>query len=148
MLDAETLFSVTNALTSIGWLCLLASPLLPRLADVAAGVVIPLMLSVIYASLIMAFWTRAEGGFDTLPNVMLLFTDEEVALAGWTHFLAFDLFIGAWIVRTARREGVAFLLVAPCLVFTFLLGPIGFLLFSALRAARALRPNRVAAARA
>ena len=57
-------------------------------------------------------------------------------LAGWLHYLAFDLFVGAWIVRTARSEGMPFLLVLPCLPLTFLFGPAGFLLFVVLRAVR------------
>ena len=61
----------------------------------------------------------------------------ESALAGWTHYLAFDLFIGAWEVRTARAERIPFLAVVPCLALTFLFGPAGYLAFSALRAARA-----------
>jgi hypothetical protein len=60
---------------------------------------------------------------------MLLFTDRWLVLAGWVHYLAFDLFIGSWQVRDARRNHVPFLLVLPCLVLTFLFGPIGLLLY-------------------
>ena len=76
-----------------------------------------------------------------------LFTSPEIALAGWIHYLAFDLFVGAWEVRTARREGIAFLLVLPCLALTFLFGPAGFLVFSMLRAARATQLNVAEAGR-
>ena len=69
---------------------------------------------------------------------MALFTNPEIALAGWLHYLAFDLLIGAWEVRTARREAIPHLLVLPCLALTFLFGPAGFLPFLALRAARRL----------
>ena len=62
------------------------------------------------------------------------------ALAGWVHFLAFDLFVGAWITRTARAEGISHWLVLPCLVLTFLFGPAGFLAFTLLRWAVTLRP--------
>ena len=89
----------------------------------------------------LAFWSRAPGGFGSLGEVMALFTMPEIALAGWIHYLAFDLFVGAWEVRTARREGIAFLLVLPCLVLTFLFGPAGFLVFLMLRAARARQLN-------
>ena len=71
---------------------------------------------------------------------MPLFTSPEIALAGWVHYLAFDLFVGAWEVRTARREAIPHLLVLPCLVLTFLFGPVGFLLFLGLRAARPSLP--------
>src|SRR5262245_54220464 len=93
-----------------------------------------------YAGLMLAFWSRAEGGFDNLPNVMRLFTKPEMALAGWIHYLASDPFIGSWEVRAARSERIPFLIVLPCLLLTFLLGPAGYLTFTGLRAARAMTP--------
>ena len=137
----DTVFGFANMLALAGWVALLASFRFPVWAERIAGVVVPVILSVGYVGLILAFWTRAPGGFGSLPEVMALFTLPEIALAGWLHYLAFDLFVGAWEVRTARREGIAFPLVVPCLALTFLFGPAGFLLFSALRVAR--RPQAV-----
>jgi hypothetical protein len=68
---------------------------------------------------------------------MLLFDNPHIALAGWLHYLAFDLLIGMAIARVARAENIAFVLVVPCLVLTFLFGPAGFLAFAGLRWARA-----------
>ena len=99
----------------------------PRWAERIAGLAVPVLLSIAYTGLVLAFWSRAPGGFGSLPDVMALFTMPEIALAGWIHYLAFDLLVGAWEVRTARREGIAFLLVLPCLALTFLFGPAGFL---------------------
>lgn len=132
----EQLFSISSMLAMLGWVILLASPLIPRAAQIASGVIIPGLLSIIYAALILAFWSRSEGGFDNLAGVMQLFTFQEAALAGWIHFLAFDLFLGAWEVRTAKKEGIPFYLVIPCMALTFMFGPIGFLLFLGLRAWR------------
>ncbi len=132
----EQLFSLSSTMALLGWIILLASPLIPRAAQITSGVVIPGLLSILYAALILAFWSRAEGGFDSLAGVMQLFTFQELALAGWIHFLAFDMFLGAWEVRTAKKEGIAFYLIIPCLALTFMFGPIGFLLFMGLRAAR------------
>jgi hypothetical protein len=134
----DTLFQLANPLALAGWIVLALSPLAPRAADRIAGLAIPAVLSVAYAGLILAFWSGAAGGFGSLPEVMALFTMPEIALAGWIHYLAFDLLIGAWEVRTARREGIPHVLVLPCLGLTFLFGPAGFLLFLALRAARRL----------
>ena len=136
-MDADAVFRISNLAALIGWVSLLfawAAPIWPLRI---AGLAVPALLSVGYTGLILAFWSRAEGGFGTLGEVMTLFTSREIVLAGWVHYLAFDLFVGAWEVGTARREGIAFLLVAPCLALTFLFGPAGFLAFTALRAARA-----------
>tara|TARA_R110002020_G_scaffold122787_3_gene278643 strand:- start:800 stop:1243 length:444 start_codon:yes stop_codon:yes gene_type:complete len=129
----ETLFQIANPVAMAGWLALALSPLAPRPTQIAAGLVVPVLLSLAYAALILANWSGAEGGFGSLAEVMLLFTDPAIALAGWLHYLAFDLFVGAWEVRTARREAIPHLLVLPCLVLTFLFGPIGLLAFLGLR---------------
>lgn len=136
----DELFRVANLVALSGWLLLLASPLIGVWAERISGYVLPLLLSVVYAGLILAFWSRSEGGFGTLSDVMRLLAKPELALAGWVHYLAFDLFIGGWEVRTARAEAVPFLLVVPCLVLTFLFGPAGFLAFVTLRAARRATP--------
>jgi hypothetical protein len=141
----ETLFSLSSTLALAGWVALLASRFLPVLAQRISALAIPLLLSVAYAGLVLAFWRGAEGGFDTLDNVMRLFTAKEIALAGWIHYLAFDLFVGAWEMRVAERERISFFLVIPCLALTFLFGPAGFLLFSAVRLARTVLPRPVVA---
>lgn len=134
-MNADLIFQLANPFALTGWLALLASPWLPRFADRYAGIVVPALLSVAYAGLILAFWSGAQGGFDSLDNVARLFETRELLLAGWIHYLAFDLFVGAWIVRAASDAALPFLLVVPCLVLTFLFGPAGFLAFVAIRAA-------------
>jgi hypothetical protein len=75
----------------------------------------------------------SEGGFSSLSGVSTLFDNPWGLLAGWTHYLAFDLFIGGWEVRDAQRRGIPHLLVVPALVLTFFLGPSGLLLYLAIR---------------
>jgi hypothetical protein len=134
-------FSAANSTAIAGWLALLAAPRFPRAADAFAGAVIPLLLSIAYAGLILAFWSRAAGGFGSLADVMRLFDDAPIALAGWIHYLAFDLLVGAAIMRGARDIKLPFILVLPCLVLAFLFGPAGFLAFAALRWTRAAAPH-------
>jgi hypothetical protein len=141
-MSPDALFDLVNPLAMSGWLALALGPLAPRAADLYAGYVVPVVLSVGYTALILAFWSSAEGGYDSLPNVMRLFDTPHVALAGWVHYLAFDLFVGAWAARTARAEGFPHLLLLPCLALIFLFGPAGLLLFLALRAGLSLRASR------
>ena len=94
---------------------------------------IPLLLSVAYLVLIVVFFGSAEGGFGSLADVMKLFTNEWVVLAGWIHYLAFDLFVGSWEVKDAQVNGISHWLVIPCLFLTFMLGPVGFLLYNIIR---------------
>jgi Domain of unknown function (DUF4281) len=129
----DQLFQLANPLAMLGWLALLLAPLAPRLAQVVSATAIPLLLSLAYAGLVLAFWWAAPGGFSSLADVQLLFTNPHIALAGWLHYLAFDLFLGAWEVRTARSDGIPHWMVVPCLVLTFLFGPAGLLAFAILR---------------
>ncbi|MCU0830123.1 MAG: ABA4-like family protein [Rhizobiaceae bacterium] len=143
----DTLFQLSGPAVMAGWLALVLAPLMPRIADGVAALLIPLLLSTAYTALILVHWSSAPGGFGSLADVMALFTHPSIALAGWLHYLAFDLFVGAWIVRAARREGINHVLVLPCLVLTFLFGPAGFLAFSGLRAIRLTETSSAAAAR-
>lgn len=135
----DTLFQIANPLALVGWIALASSPLAPRAAQLVAGTVVPLVLSAGYTAVVLAFWSSADGGFDSLANVARLFESRWLLLAGWVHYLAFDLLVGAWVVRTARQEGIAHLLVLPCLAATFLFGPAGYLLFQGLRASMKAR---------
>jgi hypothetical protein len=116
-------FSLAGALALAGWLALAVAPLAPGLADLAAGRLVPLVLSLGYAAAMLAFWRGAEGGFGSLAEVQALFGHPGIALAGWVHYLAFDLVVGAWEVREARRAGVPHPALLPALALTFLFGP-------------------------
>ncbi len=129
----ETVFSVCSTVAVVGWVLLLALPR-HRLAHLVASVVIPLAIAGVYLVLIVQHFGRSDGGFGSLAEVTRLFANPAMLLAGWLHYLAFDLFLGAWEVRDAQRHGVPHLLVVPCLLLTFLLGPIGLLAYMAVRA--------------
>jgi hypothetical protein len=131
-MTADALFRLCNSLALAGWLLLVVTGWSPRasrvIASLITGLLVPALLCGLYLVLI-THWGGHRGGFGSLSGVMLLFTDRWLVLAGWVHYLAFDLFIGSWQVRDARRNRVPFLAVFPCLVLTFLFGPIGLLLY-------------------
>jgi hypothetical protein len=130
-LTAAQLFQIANPVALLGWIVLIVSVLLnkPVWRDQLAGRFWPLGLSVAYSALIVFFFFKAPGGFDTLANVQLLFTSEWAALAGWIHYLAFDLFIGTWIARQIMERGMSRLLLVPLLPVTFMFGPMGLVGF-------------------
>jgi hypothetical protein len=132
-MTASLLFQVFNAAALVGWLILAAAVVLGRAAwrDRIAGQLIPLALSSAYLVLIVFFFGRTEGGFDSLESVQKLFTAPWVALAGWVHYLAFDLFIGSWIAREAEKRRLPRWPLAAILPLTFLFGPIGLVAFFA-----------------
>lgn len=132
-MSPEQLFSLCGALVLPGWLLLIFVPRWKWTARVIAAWVLPLTLAVVYLVLVATHFGDSEGGFGSLAEVSRLFQNPHNLLAGWIHYLAFDLFIGSWEVRDAQRVGIHHLLVVPCLILTFLLGPVGLLLYFALR---------------
>ena len=134
-MELETVFSMATFIAIIGWLGLVALPRNPY-AQVVSGVAIPLTLSLSYLFLIVQNLQGAEGGFDSLAGVTALFQKPELLLAGWIHYLVFDLFIGAWEMRDSQRHGLPHLVMIPCLLMTFMLGPIGLLFYFAIRTAK------------
>lgn len=139
MLDPTSIFGLANNLAMLGWLALLVALFVKRARSYAwpaAQFIIPALLALGYVFLI---WQGRggfeQGGFGSIEAVRTLFADDSALAAGWLHYLAFDLFIGAWIARDAAGRGISPLIVLPCLPLTFLLGPAGLLLYLAARAA-------------
>ena len=127
------IFAVANFAALCGWLLLVALPRRRWVTHVIAGVAIPAAFAVLYAVIIAIHFAGSEGGFSSLPDVARLFSNPWLLLAGWLHYLAFDLLIGSWEVRDARGRGLPHLFVVPCLILTFLFGPAGWLLYLAIR---------------
>jgi hypothetical protein len=132
-MKAEQIFSIANSIALLSWAVLIVAPRWTVTRRAIRSGAVPLLLSAAYLILIVLFFGRAEGGFGSLPEVMRLFTNEWAALAGWIHYLAFDLLVGTWEVKDSQERGISHWFVIPCLVLTFLLGPIGFLLYTVLR---------------
>jgi len=133
IMDFELLFSIAGLIAMAGWLALLLSPWIPRWSDRIAGLLVPVVLSIGYTVLLVFVPAQNGGGFGSLAEVQQLFSSSSAMLAGWVHFLAFDLVVGAWICRQARQQGIRFWMIVPCLPATFLFGPAGFLLFTVIR---------------
>ena len=131
-MTAERLFSILNLVTMAAWLPLVFLPR-RRWATTVVPIVVPFLLAVIYVVLVTATLPRSEGGFSSLAGVKALFDNPWALLAGWAHYLAFDLFIGGWEVRDAQRRGIRHLFVVPSLVLTFFFGPGGLLLYLGIR---------------
>ena len=132
----ELVFSVANLAAAFSWMLLVVLPGRQWVSDRVAGVGVPVVLAVVYVVLVATNWGGSAGGFSTLADVALLFANPWMLLAGWVHYLCFDLLVGCWEVRDARERGVPHLLVVPCLLGTFMFGPAGWLLYRVIRASR------------
>jgi hypothetical protein len=138
-MDAQRWFELANAFALPGWAALLFLAPVRR----AAAVRIARMVGALLAAGYLAGFVYLLGAVDPPPAdaslavITTLFADPRLALVAWIHYLAFDLWVGAWEVEAAGKTGMRHLFVVPALVLTFLLGPIGLLTFLVLRAATA-----------
>ena len=135
-MSPEQLFTVTNTIAVLGWVLLAALPGRRWVTAVVTGKALPAFFAVLYIAIVATTFAGAEGGFSTLDGVATLFTNRWLLLAGWLHYLAFDLLIGTWEARDARERGIPHLLLVPCLFLTLMFGPLGWLLYMGLRSVR------------
>lgn len=130
----DTIFLICNNGVLPAWLLLVVAPNWSWTQKIVHQIWIPILLGSVYLGVFVTSPAMpSDGGFSSLEGVMTLFTSSHFALVGWVHYLVFDLFVGAWEVRDAKRRSIPRLFVVPCLVFTLMLGPIGLLAYLCLR---------------
>ena len=140
----ETMFAWAGRLVAIAWIALAATPPRARWAPRVwqmTGQAVPALLAVAYVVLIARYW--GPGGFGALADVARLFDAPGLLLAGWFHYLAFDLFVGTWMAQRSVGDGLPRWWLVPILLLTFLFGPAGLLAYLV---SRSLRAGRVAVA--
>ena len=129
---AAELFSWGGLLAMAGWIALALSLFISPIRTWTwriTGYLIPVILGLAYVWLLLTISDpHPDGGFGSIEAVRALFSNDNALSAGWIHYLAFDLFVGTWIVRAGIGSGVHPLLLLPSLPLTFLLGPAGLLL--------------------
>lgn len=143
-----TLFSLTNGLALIGWAMLALLPRKPLTlsAIMYLGIaVLCLCYTVLFTLLVSASidpglpagTPEAAASFSSIPGVRAIFQSDGGVVVGWTHYLAFDLFVGVWIAKDADAKGFSRIVQLPILFATLMAGPIGLLVWLTVREARA-----------
>jgi hypothetical protein len=128
-MEANQLFNFGNSFVLLGWILLIFSPNWKYTqAIILNGIIV--LFAIIYSYLILKDIGNFDpNSFSTLANVKALFTKDEAVAAGWLHYLAFDLFVGVYIVRNSKKYGISRFVYTCILPFTFMFGPIGYLIF-------------------
>jgi hypothetical protein len=124
-LNPEAIFIFAQALALIGWLALAAAPA-NRGWCIGFARAVALALAVTYLA-------------QLLGGITALFSQPANVMLGWTHYLAFDLFIGSWIAEDAGRAGVPHYAVIPILIATLVIGPVGLLIWFGVRQLHRMR---------
>ena len=129
----SAIFQICNTIALIGWIILIFMPFWLQSDKFIIGIIV-FLFCIVYAWLVFSNFHFSDfQKFSTLDGVMKLFTQHAIVVAGWVHYLAFDLMTGIFIKRNALKHGISHWLLIPCLFFTFMLGPIGLLLYLLVR---------------
>lgn len=131
----EVLFELTFLLAAPFWALMILVPRWSWTRRVVASPLIVLPIVAIYAVLVIgdfgAVWPAVTN--PSLGGIRELLGSADGAAAGWAHMIAFDLFVGRWSYLDSRERGVPALLMAPILLLTILLGPLGLAAYLAVR---------------
>jgi hypothetical protein len=132
-MSPDKIFSLCSTIAMAGWIVLILLPFWFHSDKFILGIIITL-LSIVYAWLVFdSFQMEDIKKFGSLQGVMQLFDNPVVVTAGWVHYLAFDLLVGIFIKRNAIRHNISHWLLVPCLLLTFMFGPVGLLLYLLIR---------------
>jgi hypothetical protein len=122
-------YAALNAVVAPIWLAMI---LLPRSAAtrwlVERTTAVCIALGIGYDALLAAGMIRngKPVDFSNPEEVRQALSQPELFLAGWSHYIAFDLFAGRWIWQDALEAGRSARL---ALLLTFLAGPAGLSLY-------------------
>ncbi len=155
-MDWGLIFTLTNAVAFAAWAALFFLPRRPLVLSTIlfAGVAV---LCAAYTAMFVALFggladpVRVAGA--PLPDLTdysvgglrALFMSDGGIVLGWTHYLAFDLFVGLWVARDADAKAFSRWAQAPVLFLVLMAGPIGLLVWLVLR--ERLRARAAARAR-
>jgi hypothetical protein len=140
-MNDEQLFALANYSVMPAWLLLVLAPRWQWTRQLVHSALYPALLGLAYTAGFLLVGPGSSGADETasltsLAGISAAFANPRTLLVGWVHYLVFDLFTGAWEARDAQRRGVPHWLLVPCLFLTFMAGPMGLLLYLAIRLAR------------
>lgn len=128
-MEPSIVFTVANMAVLPAWAILILAPRERwRYLDAVPRAVVPVVLSALYAAFIFAHFAESGGGYGSIDEVRRLFASDAVLVAGWLHYLVFDLLIAAHAAAAMDRAGVGRVVQGAVLPAIFLFGPLGWLL--------------------
>jgi len=125
-------FNLCNTLILVAWAAILFFPKSKVSKPLISFPWIPLGISFFYTYFIIVSGGLAEADFSSLEGIVVLFKNAtpESAAAGWLHYFAFDFWVGTWMIRHSQKFQIKHILIVLPLLCTFMLGPIGILIYS------------------
>jgi hypothetical protein len=141
----QTLLNLIHVAIIPAWVLLIFAPRWRWTDRLIHSGLYPVMLGLAYVGFLvcaLVFGDTSEPvSFSTIEGIAAIFTHPFGILTAWVHYLVFDLFVGMWEARDARRRGMRHWALIPCLLLTLLAGPAGLLLYFILRRKWAIDVN-------
>ena len=134
LLSYENIYLMANWGVLPFWLLLIILPNHGVTNFFAQSIIAPLFLAIAYG--FVAYNIFLEGNildsfelYSGLDGIYSMFSNESFLLIFWIHFLAINLFLGAWIARDSNKYMTPRFFVIIALTLTYFTGPIGLLLY-------------------
>ncbi|TAF68113.1 MAG: DUF4281 domain-containing protein [Cytophagales bacterium] len=135
MSTVEIIFNIFNTAVLPVWFLMIFLPKQKFTHWLTRTQVVPFAIAIAYACIIFSvIGSLQNADFSSLAGIKALFSagNDWTVTAAWFHYLAFDLLVGIWIFHHSQEAKIPHLYIVPCLIFTFLLGPVGFLMYKLL----------------
>jgi len=140
-MDVDRIFILASSIAFISWSLLFIYPYSTRIRQILYGGVVT-CFSLLYTGLFISYFDpESFQSFSTLSGLISLFSNKEAVLLGWIHYLAFDLLAGLYISKDAKKNKLGPWIIRPMFFFTFMTGPLGFLLYTIIRTVKVRKYN-------
>jgi len=128
-MELENVFSAVSTLSFLSWIALIIFYRNPKVYGYLFSITLIIFACIYSYFIFTGFDWRQMENFQTLSGIKELFGSDEALLAGWIHYLAFDLFVGMWIAKDAASKNINRMVLLPFLLFTFMMGPLGWFMY-------------------
>lgn len=128
----ETIFNIFNSGILLFWMLLLFFPKQSITQKVIAYPWVPLVIAFGYIYFMGMTSGTFSADFTSLNGLTKMFqnANPQGVAAGWLHYLAFDFWVGCWILKNSQEKGVKHLWMLVPMLFTFMLGPVGIIIYT------------------
>ena len=134
---AQLLFNAAFAVAAPFWALMIVAPGWSWTRRIVSSPLIVLPVLAVYLTAVAPILPQLAPELlrPQLAGVQALLATAAGTTAIWAHVIAFDLFVGRWMYLDSRERAIHPLVMAPLLVLTILMAPLGLLLYLSLRRA-------------
>ena len=114
------------------WILLLVFPKKVFTQKIIAFPWVPLVIAIGYVYFLSTTTGTFSADFSSLYGLTEMFQNAEPrgVAAGWLHYLAFDFWVGCWMLKNSQEKRVKHVWIILPLICTFVLGPLGIIIYT------------------